>query len=142
MKDPEFVELRNKFLFGMLVSLIFLIPLFFFFYNRFIPKDSFIVERIQREESFVLLICDNDYYRRGKMVRNVLKEYGIDYETSNLEKDSSYREILKILNLSSSDIKSPTLVYIEKGIMISVLPNIQEKEEVLSFLKNYKESRG
>ncbi len=142
MKDPEFIELRNKFLLGILVSIVFLTPLFFFFYNHLIVKDSSIVERIQRKESFVLLIQDKDYYNRGKMVRNILKEYAVDYEVSNLEKDSHYEEILKILKLSSSDIESPTLVYIEKGVLVSTLPNIQKEEEVLSFIGNYNGSES
>lgn len=142
MKDPEFIELRNKFLLGILISLIFLTPLFFFFYNHLIVKNSPIVERIQRSESFTLLIRDKDYYNRAKVVENILKEYAVDYEVCNLEKDSHYEEILQILKLSSSDIESPTLIYIEKGILISTLPNIQNKEDVLSFLGNYNESRS
>jgi glutaredoxin len=142
MKDPELIELRNKYLLGILVSIVFLTPLFFFLYNHFISKNSLIVERIQRGESFMLLIHDKDYYNRGKMVRKVLKKYDIDYEVSNLEKDYHYEEILKILKLSSSDIKSPTLMYIEKGELISTLPNIQKEEEVISFIGNYNESRS
>ena len=44
MRDPEFVELRNKFFFGMLVVIIFAIPIMIFLVKTYgsssVPVDS------------------------------------------------------------------------------------------------------
>ena len=136
MRDPEFIELRNRFLIGLVVSLLFTVPIFLIFYNRITPNSSKIMNKIKKEESFFLLVTEKNCKSCTKY-HNLLKKIDIQYEEMNKNKDKNYQDTLKLLEIAESDVEIPCLIYIEKGVLISSLPNIQSEEELNTFISYY-----
>ena len=52
MRDPEFIELRNKFFLGIFIFLIFAIPIFFFIKNKLFISDSNITKAINNKKTY------------------------------------------------------------------------------------------
>ncbi len=136
MKDPEFIELRNKFLIGIVVSLIFTVPIFLVFYNRITPNTSKIINKIKKEESFFLLVTEKNCKKCNEYQR-IIDNYLINYEVMNKNKDKNYKNTIKLLGIEESDVEIPCLIYIDKGKLISSLPNIKSEEEFNTFISNY-----
>ena len=137
MKDPEFIKLKNRFLFGIGICLLFLLPFFFFFLNKFTIKDSIIIQRIKNKETFIVFVSKNNC-SQCKNYERKLQEEEIPYLLSNIDKDKDYTKMLEYLNLSKEDLSFPSLIYIEEGVLVSTLVDFRE-EEFFSFISNYKE---
>ena len=136
MRDPEFIKLRNKFFIGVVVSLIFTVPLFLIFYNRLTPETSKVIKRIEGEDTFYLLVVEKNCKNCSSM-KNILKDQNVDYEIIDKNKDKKYSDTLKLLDLSSQEVETPCLIYIEQGNLIASLPSIQEEEEIITFMNNH-----
>lgn len=134
MKDPEFIMLRNRFLFGLLVVLVFSIPLFFIFYNRFdvSPKLTRIIEK---ENEVLFLVIENDCSSCQK-VEKELKKKKVKYYKLHRLKERKYSSLLEQLNLSESDITPPTIIYIKDKKVVSTLVQ-KEIAEVDEFIDYY-----
>ena len=50
MKNEEFIELRNKFLLGILVALIVTVPFLLFFVNRYAANKSKVIDAYNEGE--------------------------------------------------------------------------------------------
>ena len=127
MKDPEFIELRNRFLFSIFICLVFLIPLFFFFSRKMTPGNSKILQRIKKEETFLVLITEKKC-STCKIYEQELKDRSVDYLKSNKDNDRNYQRILERLNLSEEDITPPALLYIKKGTLDYMIIHFNEEE--------------
>ncbi len=138
MKDPEIIELRNKFLLGILISTIVIIPFFLFFYNRLTPKESKIMKKIETENSMLIFITKNDC-GKCNTYKKVLNEKEIPYEVININKAANYEDILATLDIDKSDIEIPSLIYIETSHALAILADIQSEEEMLTFIRHHTE---
>jgi len=136
MKDPEIIELKNRLLLGILISLMIITPFFFFFYNHLITKDSKVIDRINSKDSFLILVTENDC-KKCKTYMNQLNSKKVDFLIVNKDKEQAYPKILMKLNMEENDIIIPTLIYIEDGELISSLADIKSEEELGIFLINY-----
>ena len=81
MNDPEFIMLRNKFLIGILVALIFIIPLFLFFKNKIIDNED-ITKKIRNKETLIILVVENNCIE-CKNYQEQLNNNGIGYMKVN-----------------------------------------------------------
>ena len=138
MEDPELIELRNKFLLGIVVSLIIVIPFFFFFYNRLIPKEPKIIQKIKEEDSMLILVT-KDYCGKCNTYQKSLKEKEISYEIVNSDKTVNYEEILSTLDIVKEDIEVPSLIYVKEGQTVAILADIQNEEEMFTFIDHHME---
>ena len=136
MNDPEFIELRKRFTLGLVVAIIFCVPFLFFITKKFVVETSPIIKGINKEET-MLVFVEKSNCSDCKIVENRLKDFGIKYYTINTSIDRDYKTILKKLDITTTDIDEPTLMYIEEGKFYAAMVSIKSEEEVTSFLLNY-----
>lgn len=136
MNDPEFIMLRNRFLLGVLVAIIFIVPLFFFFKNKLISNED-ILQKIRNNETLMILVVENDCIE-CKNYQEQLNNNGIGYMKVNKSKDTNYELILNELNMSYDDVTSPSIIYVKNKKVVSTLTNMKTNEEINSFIVNYK----
>ena len=136
MNDPEFILLRNKFLLGIAITIIFAIPIFFIIKNKILNEDTSIIKSFQ-EESRILLFLEDNNCKNCKEYKNILSDSNVYYYSLNKSKDKEYKKTLNILKISQEDINIPSLLYVEKGNLVATLVDIDTKEEIIEFIKNY-----
>lgn len=132
MRDPEFVELRNKFFFGMLVVIIFAIPIMIFLIKTY--GSSSVLTKIEKDEDLVILVtantCDN-----CDLVKDILKDKDIKFSKLNSSTNKDYSEIMRKLDIENKREEFPILIYVEDGEMIANLFSIDSKEKVEDFIE-------
>ena len=132
MRDPEFVELRNKFFFGMLVVIIFAIPIMIFLVKTY--GSSSVLTKIEKDEDLVILVtantCDN-----CDLVKDILKDKDIKFSKLNSSTNKDYSEIMRKLDIENKREEFPILIYVEDGEMIANLFSIDSKEKVEDFIE-------
>lgn len=138
MRDEEFIIFRNRILIGLIVVIIISIPVFFIIKNKLFVEESDIIKKINDKEDITILVtkdkCDN-----CKEYENKLKDLNVEY-TLLKESNKSYEKILKELNVNY-EVVSPTLIYVEDGVLISSLVDIKDNTELTEFIKNYNLSK-
>ena len=138
MKDPEFIELRNKFLLALLVALIFSVPVFFIFKNKLISNNS-IEDKINNNKNIVLYIVEDNCINCNKIKKyldsNKIK-YNMIYKNSN-----DYQKAMNIIGVNKENIISPTIMYIEETKLKSYIVDIKSEKEAEDFINNYKLSK-
>lgn len=137
MNDPEFRQMVNKAIFIVSVVLVFTIPLFFVFKNKLLISESNLLKDITNKKEMMIYITENNCNKCNTLKRELDKK-DIEYELINKDKSKDYNKIIQRLGLDSSNIYSPTLIYIEKGELISYMVDIETKESLNDYLKNYK----
>ena len=132
MRDPEFVELRNKFFFGMLVVIIFAIPIMIFLIKTY--GSSSVLTKIEKDEDLVILVtantCDN-----CDLVKDILKDKDIKFSKLNSSTNKDYSEIMRKLDIEYKREEFPILIYVEDGEMKANLFSIDSKEKVEDFIE-------
>ena len=141
MRDPEFIELRNKFLLGVLIFLIFAIPIFFFVRNKMFMPDSKIMKYLKKNDSMLILVVE-DNCTRCKKSKETLNELDVNYFILDKSTNRDYNNIISKLELSEEDVEIPTIILINKGKVYSYITNIKSSQEITSFVKNYNLNGG
>ena len=137
MNDPEFRQMVNKAIFIVSVVLVFTIPLFFVFKNKLLISESNLLKDITNKKEMMIYITENNC-KKCNTLKKELDKKDIEYELINKDKSKDYNKIIQRLGLDSSNIYSPTLIYIEKGELISYMVDIESKEYLKEYLNNYK----
>lgn len=140
MKDPEFIELRNKFLLAVLVALAFTIPVIFIFKNRLVGNESSILKELKNNKEIVILVTDKDCNNCNKY-KKVLDNYNVNYKVLNKDTNRDYEKILQKISLNKKIIVTPTIIYTKKGKTISFITDINSSEELKTYIENYKLSK-
>ena len=132
MRDPEFIELKNRFLFGVGIVILFAIPIMIFLVKTY--GTSSVLNKINDDESFTILVtaksCDN-----CKLVSNILKNYDVEFVKLNSSTNKSYEEIMKKLKVENKREEYPILIYVKDGEMQANLFSIDSKEKVEDFIE-------
>ena len=134
MIDPEFIKLRNRFLFAVLIGVVFSVPLIIFLNKTF--SSTNVLSRVRKEDTFVILI-ENKKCKMCKKVDNLLDKNSVDYVRLNRDKNKDYDQILKDLELVNKREEYPIVVYVSKGKMIANLFNISNVKELEEFIESY-----
>lgn len=141
MRDPEFIQLRNRFLMALVIALIFTIPMILFVVNRFNEKPSKIIEKINKKENIIVLVTEENCPSCINN-KNILKDNNVSFYEINKDDDkNTYEIILRKISMSKSDVTPPTVIYIEEGTLYSSLVNPSE-EELKSYLDYNKFSKS
>lgn len=135
MRDPEFISLRNRFLIGVLVSVVFAVPLIFFIYKSYANSD--VLTLLNNKETFTILVTSNKC-ENCELVSDILDDYDIDYKELNSDRNKEYQEIMKKLGIENKREVYPILVYVEDGSMKANLFDITGKEMIGDFLEFHK----
>lgn len=132
MRDPEFVELKNKFLIGMGLVILFAIPIMIFLINTY--GNSNVLNKINKKDSFTILVtskdCDN-----CSMVNSTLKKNDVKYVKLNSSTNKNYEEIMRKLTIENKSNEFPFIVYVDEGVMKANLFSIESEKDVVEFVE-------
>lgn len=133
MRDPEFIELRNKFLIGVVVAILFAIPVMIFVYKSFNVKESDVLTNIKKKEDMVIFLSSNTCDLCSG-VEDILKEKNVSYLTLNIDKNVDYKEVMRRFHISEKVVEVPGIIKVEDGKMVSNMMRISDKNELNEFL--------
>ena len=124
-------KLVKKFIIGLIVVIIFAIPTVIFLINKFIYNDSSIIKKIDNKETFMILV--KDYSCNNCIeIKNIIEDNNYDCVELNSYEENKYKNVLNKIDLSLSDIKTPSVIYVDKGKVYSFLVDVK-----ISELKTY-----
>lgn len=132
MRDPEVIELRNKFLLAVGIVLIFAIPLLMFFCKG-VVVDTDIYKYIKQKESFVILI-ENKECTKCESVEQILDSRNIPYHILDADNNDDYWKILERLNLEDKNVVMPTLIYVNNGSLGAYIYGIDNEDDIDEFI--------
>lgn len=135
MKDPEFILLRNRFFIAVIVTLIFVVPLGFFVFNRFANQTSELLKNIKEEKNVIIFLTSNKCSQCSK-IKEILDSNNVAYFELNKDKDTDYKEILFKIDLQTNFVETPGIVYVENGKLSANVMAVEEKL-AQSFLENH-----
>ena len=136
MRDPEFIVLRNRFLIGLVIFIVF-ITLIIMVFNRFYGHYSGeVYDMISDNKTLVFLQTSNDC-ELCDSVKDILDKNNINYEEVTMSLKDRHEDIYRLLDIDSKKITPPSLFYIKNGDVVSYLNNISSENEVNDFIKNY-----
>lgn len=136
MNDPEFVELINRFFKGIVIVILFIVPLTIFIVKKFNVTESKVIKSIDEKENIVLFVT-NGSCTTCKEIEQILDNINVKYTSINMDSDRNFKTILKKLDITTTDIDVPTIIYVEKGEVNSILVSIKTEEEITTFVENY-----
>ena len=137
MEHNEIILLRNRIIIGIIIALIFVVPLTIFLINKLTPQEPTIIKAINTNEQVILLVTSNNCSNCSS-IKNIINDLEIKKFIINKDKDRiEYDKILTGIEMLDSDIISPTIIYFENSKLISSLVDIKNKEDLLVFLNNY-----
>ena len=136
LNDPEVIELRNRIVLGIVIALIFVVPFTFFFINKLTEKDTKIVKRIKNGESMIILVSNKEVSNEVE-IDDILSEVKIKYYKVTDQSNKDYESLLKTINMPSTDIVPPTVIYIKDGNLTASLVDIKNISDLILFLENY-----
>ena len=136
LNDPEVIALRNRIILGVVIALIFVVPFTFFFINKLTEKDTKIVKEIKNGESMIILVS-NEKVSNEVEIDDILSEVKIKYYKTTDQTNKYYESLLKNINMTSTDIVPPTVIYIKDGNLTASLVDIKNISDLILFLENY-----
>ena len=86
-------ELKKKILIGLGIFLLFFIPSLIAIINKFNYKESNILNRISKEESFLIVVKDKDT-EMTKNIESYLKNKNYVYEDLDSTDEARYKKVL------------------------------------------------
>ncbi len=132
--ETETEKLVKKFIIGLIVVIIFAIPTVIFLINKFIYNDSSIIKKIDNKETFMILV--KDYSCNNCIeIKNIIEDNNYDCVELNSYEENKYKNVLNKIDLSLSDIKTPSVIYVDKGKVYSFLVDVKISE-LRTYLKN------
>lgn len=134
MKDPEFVKLRNKFLFAVFIGLLFTVPLLIFVSKTY--SSSNVLNKINKGKTFTILVVNSDCDMCNS-VDEILDNSDVDYLVLDKSTNKDYDEIMNKLTIVNKREKFPIVVYVEEGKMKAYLTNITNDDLVNQFLESH-----
>lgn len=137
MKDPEFNQLKNRFILALFISLIIVIPLAFIFINKFSFKSAQLVKSLNNKEDLVVFVTKEDC-SYCKKVKEILDNHQVKYYILNEKDQEEYQKILHYFSLNIDKINLPMVIYVEDGQMYANIDSIDDEKTITDFLQTYK----
>lgn len=131
MRDPEFIELRNRFLFGVLIVLVFAIPILIFLVRTY--GGSSVLNKVDNKKSVIILVTSNEC-DKCSLVNKVLKENNVKFLKLNSSTNKDYDEVMRKLGIENKREEFPILIYVKDGKMYANLFSINTEKNVTDFL--------
>ena len=132
MRDPEFIELRNRFLFGLLISIFIGGLLFLFFYRSYKVQGNDIYKSINKDK--VIVFVEDNNCSKCVEIHHLLDTNKYKYVTYNKDSNNS---IEKILRLDYYGLGVPSLIYLENGRVVSFMNSLDDNSEINDFFEQY-----
>lgn len=138
MDDLEFNELRNRIVIGVLVAIVFSIPILIFVMKSFHIDTSSVLRKLKKKEDMLIYLKDDSCTKQCDMIENIFEDKKISYFTIDIEHYADYDELLKRLDIHERVVEVPSIIYIENGQMIANMMDIKQEENLNSFIEFYK----
>lgn len=135
MKNEEFIELRNKFLLGVLVALIVTVPFLLFFVNRYVANKSKVIDAYNEKKTFTVLVYKSSDCSKCSMIREKLDDEDIYYLEYDLDKENTKDTAYSRFGFSESKLKVPALIYVKDGVSVVSSLDIKDSKAVEEFIK-------
>ena len=132
MKDPEFIQLKNRFLTGVFIVILFSVPLFIFMYKTYLSSDA--MTMISKDKTFVMLVVSNDC-EKCDLVKDILKERNINVVKVNKDTNKDYDNIMLKMGITNKKEQFPIIVYVENGEMKANLLNVTTEKMIDEFIE-------
>ncbi|MDD5888542.1 MAG: hypothetical protein PUC82_03530 [bacterium] len=142
MDNPEFIELRNRFLFGLFIAIIVVICGILLFSKKFGDGNSSTLKAIYNNKTFLLFIVDSKNCTDCLEYKKLLDSSDVDYIEYNIYKAKDLEEVCFRLQIKQDNLKAPSLIYIEDGKKVGSVLGISSALEMNGFLENYKFIEG
>lgn len=134
MKNEEFIELRNKFILGVVIALIITIPFLCLFISRYSGTKTNVYKSFRNKETFIIYVsnssCDN-----CEFVEKKLEELDVSYLEYNLDKAKDKDLVIDKIGIKEEKIKVPALIYVKEGVPLVNSLDISEEDDILDFIK-------
>ena len=75
-----------------------------------------------------------------KNIESYLKNKNYVYEDLDSTDEARYKKVLYKLDISSDDIKEPTIIYVSEGKIYSSLVNVEDMENFETYISNLENS--
>lgn len=137
MDSDEFIELKNRFLLGLLVAIIFAFLLILFFTNKFSFRNGKVLKAINQDKTFFLLLIDSKECSQCSNYLEKLEDSDVKYYKYDVSIKTDYEEILEKVELTDEMIECPGIIYIEKGEMVANIMGIDDEDIFSSFVERY-----
>lgn len=135
MKDPEFIQLKNRFLLGVVISLCLAVPLMLFLIKSY--GGSSALDKLNKKDEFVLLITSNKC-SECKSVEKILDNKDVKITKMNVSTTKDSAEVMRRLGISNTREVYPIVVYVKDGKMIANLYVEKNESDVEKFLEFHK----
>lgn len=132
MRDPEFIQLRNRFLFGVGLVILFMIPITIFLVKTY--GVSSVLTKVNRKETFTIVVTSKNY-DNCKLVYDILKDNDVKFVKLNSSTNKNYEEIMQKLNIVNKREEFPVIIYVKDGVMQANLFSINSEKMVLDFIE-------
>lgn len=133
MNDPELRQLVKKFLIIVTITLIFIVPSFFIFYNKILIHKNTILNDLNKNKTIIIYITEDNC----KKCNTIIKDFKNNKKIKELKtNDRDYDEIIRKIKINEDAIVPPTVIYIKKGKLVSYIVNVNSKKELKEFLNN------
>lgn len=134
-QNEEVQELKKKMILCGVVFVFVMVLGLLLVFNRFGNDVDEVLQALYQKESFVVFFQnDSDKCPNCSMVEDTLNELGVSYYRFDV-KVSSYDEVLQKLKIDY-DITLPAVYVIEDGEVRYNLTNINDKDSLVSFVRN------
>ena len=134
-QNEEVQELKKKMILCGVVFVFVMVLGLLLVFNRFGNDVDEVLQALYQKENFVVFFQnDSDKCPNCSMVEDTLNELGVSYYRFDV-KVSSYDEVLQKLKIDY-DITLPAVYVIEDGEVRYNLTNINDKDSLVSFVRN------
>ncbi len=137
MNNPEFIELRNRFLFGLFIASIVVGAGILLFSQKFGDMRSDALEDINSDKTFLLFVMNSKNCDSCDRIADKLDNLGVSYVKYNLYRPKDLDDVCFKLGITKENLKAPSLIYIKDGDKVGSLLNVSSDEMIESFLENY-----
>ena len=135
MKNEEFIELRNKFLLGVLVALVVTVPFLLFFVNRYLGSRSSIMEAYNNKKTCTVLVDKSSDCDYCSIIKSRLKDLDIYYLEYDLDKPKDKERTFKKFGFSEKSLVVPALIYVKDGESVVRTFDIKDETMIDEFIK-------
>ncbi len=132
MHDLEFIQMRNRFLLALVITIIFIIPVCILVINKFSSK-SLLLKNIEKQKNLVIFLTNKEC-SNCELYKDVLDQNNVPYFELDVDTDTDFKEIMFRIQMASEYAQAPGIIYVEEGKMFANMVDIKEKSELESFI--------
>lgn len=137
MDNPEFIQLRNRFFFGLFVAAIVVFAGILLFSRKFGDMRSEALEAVNSDKTFLLFVVDSKNCHNCSSIGNSLDNLVDDYIQYDIYRSKDLDDLCFKLGIEKNHLKAPSLIYVENGEKVGSIFNVSNDKVVEEFLRNY-----